>query len=213
MINIANYFPRQLMASWTIPEDLCKAMVQDFKNRKNHWTKSHSSRGYHLLTNYDMSPSLTQAYETCLDKVIQQYTYYFPFSKEGMSAWARDERYNFQFYEPGSSYSTWHCENNGEPPYQRRHLAFMTYLNTVKDGGQTHFFHQDLTFYPKVGLTLVWPAHFTHVHRGIPAENEEKYITTGWYNFFDTKKLLTSTENLSDSDFYKTVDETLSKVT
>lgn len=213
MIKNALFEMHHLMAGWYIPTDLCQALVQDFKNRQKLWNKAHSVRGYHYVTNYEMNPDLVKAYETCMEEVVKQYTYFFPYSKEGMSAWSMDEHYNFQFYEPGSSYSTWHCENNGEPQYQHRHLAFMTYLNTVEDGGQTHFLHQDLTFSPKIGLTLMWPAYFTHVHRGIPAKTEEKYVTTGWYNFFDTQKLLSSTENLSDSDFYQSVDNILAKVT
>jgi hypothetical protein len=35
---------------------------------------------------------------------------------------------------------------------------------------------------PKKGLTLIWPADWTHFHKGIPAPNEEKMIVTGWYD-------------------------------
>ena len=33
------------------------------------------------------------------------------------------------------------------------------------------------------GLTLIWPADWTHVHRGIVSASEEKYIITGWFSF------------------------------
>lgn len=213
MIKLEFVDHRQCMGGWVISPDLCRALIQDFINKKNHWNKAHTTRGYYLVSSHDMSPTLLQAYEMSLDEVVKKYTYYFPYTKEGMCAWARDPNYNFQYYEPGSSYSNWHCENNGEPRYQTRHLAFMTYLNTVENGGQTHFLHQNLMIKPEIGLTLVWPAAFTHTHRGIPAKTEEKYITTGWYNFIDTKKILESTENLSDADFYNTMDNVLSKVT
>lgn len=201
-----------LIGGWTVSSALCDALVQDFKNRKHLWNRAHSARGYHYVSNYDLNFDLIQAYETCLEEVVRQYANYFPYSKEGMAAWTRDERYNFQFYEPGHSYSTWHCENNGEPQYQHRHLAFMTYLNDVNDGGQTHFIHQNKLFSPKKGLTLVWPAYFTHTHRGITAKTEEKYVTTGWYKFFDTKKMLEETLEMSDEDFYNKTDEILKKV-
>ena len=202
-----------LMGGWFIPVNVCQAIVQDMKNRQNLYNRSHSSRGYHYLSNYEINPSLLRAYEKCLDDVVTQYTNYFPYSKEGMAGWIREDRYNFQFYEPGSSYSTWHCENNGEPQFITRHLAFMTYLNTVEKGGETHFLHQGSKIKPEIGLTLVWPAYFTHTHRGIPAKTEEKYITTGWYKFFNTENFMESTENMSDVDFYKNIDEILSKVT
>jgi hypothetical protein len=59
----------------------------------------------------------------------------------------------------------------------------MTYLNTVKDGGGTEFFHQKLTTSAEQGKTLIWPADWTHTHRGITSPTEEKYIITGWYSF------------------------------
>jgi hypothetical protein len=41
----------------------------------------------------------------------------------------------------------------------------MTYLNAVEDGGGTEFFHQNLVVQPRKGLTLVWPADWTFMHR------------------------------------------------
>ena len=35
----------------------------------------------------------------------------------------------------------------------------------------------------KKGLTLIWPATWTHTHRGIVSNDKEKYIVTGWYSF------------------------------
>ena len=57
----------------------------------------------------------------------------------------------------------------------------MTYLNDVTDGGETEFMYQKLKIKPKKGLTLIWPADWTHTHRGIPSMTQVKYIATGWY--------------------------------
>jgi hypothetical protein len=59
----------------------------------------------------------------------------------------------------------------------------MTYLNDVHDAGGTEFFHQKLTVLPRKGLTLIWPADWTHTHRGIVSPTEEKYVITGWFDF------------------------------
>jgi hypothetical protein len=61
----------------------------------------------------------------------------------------------------------------------------MTYLNDVDEAGETEFLYQEIKFKPKKGLTLIWPADWTHTHRGIPSLSEEKYIITGWFNFVD----------------------------
>ena len=59
----------------------------------------------------------------------------------------------------------------------------MTYLNDVKVGGETEFKYQNLKIKPKKGLSLIWPTDFTHVHKGIVAPKEDKWIVTGWFKF------------------------------
>jgi hypothetical protein len=59
----------------------------------------------------------------------------------------------------------------------------MTYLNDLTDGGETEFHYQQVKVKPEKGLTLIWPADWTHTHRGIPSETQEKYIVTGWLNY------------------------------
>ncbi len=59
----------------------------------------------------------------------------------------------------------------------------MTYLNDIKEGGETEWYYQKLKVKPKKGLTVIWPADWTFTHRGITAKKEHKYIITGWINF------------------------------
>ena len=59
----------------------------------------------------------------------------------------------------------------------------MTYLNNVEEGGSTYFSHYDLEIIPKKGVTLIWPAEWTHAHRGNELKSGIKYIITGWINF------------------------------
>ena len=59
----------------------------------------------------------------------------------------------------------------------------MTYLNDVNDGGATYFSHYDLEVKPIKGLTLIWPAEWTHAHRGNVLKTGLKYIITGWLHF------------------------------
>lgn len=61
-------------------------------------------------------------------------------------------------------------------------MVFMTYLNNVKDGG-TEFLNQKLKTKAEKGLTLLWPSDWTHTHRGIITESQDKYILTGWLNY------------------------------
>ena len=56
----------------------------------------------------------------------------------------------------------------------------MTYLNNVDKGGSTYFKHYDLEINPKQGATLIWPAEWTHAHKGNIIKEGSKYIITGW---------------------------------
>lgn len=98
------------------------------------------------------------------------------------------ESFNIQFYLPDDGFYPWHSENMGKDDKERlRHLVFMTYLYDVDDGG-TEFFYQKVTTPSKKGLTLIWPAHFTHMHRG-QITKKPKAIITGWYSFVDNLEL------------------------
>ena len=90
-----------------------------------------------------------------------------------------------QHYKPGEGFYKWHMEQNGYSDVVYRHLVFMTYLNDVENGG-TEFYHfPDLKIQARKGLTLIWPAGWTHTHKGVISNVDEKYIITGWYSFYD----------------------------
>ena len=43
------------------------------------------------------------------------------------------------------------------------------------------FKYQNITIPAKKGLTLIWPAGFTHVHKGQVSHTKDKLILTGWW--------------------------------
>lgn len=81
---------------------------------------------------------------------------------------------------PSGGYHVWHCENNNYQMAQRS-LVWAIYLNDVEEGGETEYLYQSTRIKPKRGSVVIWPAHFTHVHRGNPPLSGHKYIATGWY--------------------------------
>ena len=80
---------------------------------------------------------------------------------------------------PQRGYHAWHSED-GSLGCNRRILATMMFLNDVYEGGETEFLYQSLRYKPKRGQFMIWPAGFTHVHRGNPPLSGEKYISTSW---------------------------------
>jgi len=87
---------------------------------------------------------------------------------------------------PTQGYHTWHCENDAETGCNERLLSWILYLNDVEEGGETEFLYQSLRFKPKAGTFILFPAHFTHTHRGNPPLNGTKYIATGWIEYLNT---------------------------
>jgi|TARA_R110002012_G_scaffold312548_1_gene523373 prolyl 4-hydroxylase len=86
---------------------------------------------------------------------------------------------HIQHYSANTAYFNLHYERSFH--YRSRQLVYMLYLNTVKDKGGTEFPYQQKTFSAIKGDLLIWPAEFTHPHRGIVSPTEEKYIATGWF--------------------------------
>ena len=123
------------------------------------------------------------AYLQELQKCLELYIRAYPFC-DAYAPWTILEGTNVQYYPPGGGYKVWHTErNNATGLTAARHLVFMTYLNDVTDAGQTEFYFQKLLVRPERGLTLIWPADWTHTHRGIVSPTQDKYIITGWLNF------------------------------
>ena len=86
-----------------------------------------------------------------------------------------------QWYKPGEGFYAWHVDSAYAE--SDRALAFITYLNDVKDGGGTEFFHQGFVAAPRKGNTVIFAAGLTHVHRGVVSPTEHKYILTGWLHW------------------------------
>jgi len=84
--------------------------------------------------------------------------------------------------QKGGGYHIWHYES-GSLETNHRALAWMVYLNDVEEGGETEFLNQHCRFKPTKGTLLVWPASFTHIHRGNPPLSGDKYILTGWTDY------------------------------
>ena len=85
--------------------------------------------------------------------------------------------------DPGGGYHVWHSEDSSYD-CRDRVVVWMVYLNDIPvgNGGATEFIHQKLSLQPKKGTLVLWPATYTHTHRGgFLTGDIPKYIATGWY--------------------------------
>ena len=85
----------------------------------------------------------------------------------------------------GGGYHVWHGEQ-GNGDMANRGLVYMLYLNTLptEANGETEFLYQQRRINPVENTMVLWPAAFTHAHRGNPVYGENaKYIITGWFYY------------------------------
>jgi len=120
---------------------------------------------------------------TCIQEYMPLYENKFN-SLQKIEKWKLCDEYNIRKYEPGMAYFAEHCEMHGIKNEGNRLVAWMIYLNDVFDAGETFFKYQDIKFSPRSGSFLVWPAYWTHPHKGIVSNTEHKYIATGWFVFY-----------------------------
>ena len=194
MNNFIECYPRALS------QEQCNSIINTFKHDKNkklgrlggrvdhslkhstdsrcRFTDSESISGdwsyhpKHIKYNQLLYPALIGG--------LQLYTGTYEFMME-LSSWRIYNGYNIQYYGEGQGYKVLHCEHENHANAMYRILAWMFYLNDAQSG--TYFPHQDITLTPKAGDLWIWPAFWTHAHRGVTPNVGDKYIATGWCEF------------------------------
>jgi len=121
-------------------------------------------------------------YREHLNTSLGSYVTKFSHIREGSSI-GLTEPYNIQWYKKDGGFKVYHYERNGFfDKTVKRILVFMTYLNTVPDGGTEFKYYNHIETAVK-GKTIIWPSDWTHTHRGQISNNHEKIIATGWISY------------------------------
>jgi len=129
----------------------------------------------------ELHDDLTTRFYTGIEKAVTSYMKQF-----GMHRSSKLHSHDFKVqkysHKKQGGYYAFHWEQSGENyTLARRALTYMLYLNDVPEGeGETEFLYQGYRCQPKKGTLVVWPASFTHTHRGNPVYTTDKYIATGW---------------------------------
>ena len=135
----------------------------------------------------DDSSSIFYKYFEILSECLSDYGRQWPFLKGNLKS--LDTRsFNIGKYNEGQHFSRIHAERSFAS--MEREFAFMTYLSDDFEGGSTYFSHYDLDIVPIKGLTLIWPAMWTHAHKGNVITKGSKYILTGWLNLVPPSDLV-----------------------
>ena len=116
-------------------------------------------------------------------KSIKSFKKTFPYIDKYIDKWQLNPSMQLMKYKANNYYNIVHCENDGSVNSLKRVFAFMIFLNDIKKGGGTKFLFQKFIAKPKAGDFYIWPAYWTHLHQGINAPKENKYIITGWVEY------------------------------
>jgi|TARA_Y100000015_G_C2386076_1_gene87466 hypothetical protein len=156
--------------------------IDHFNDGESQFPKGGMGRKDHQLylevCDTTMTAQVNQAIGQAFELYVQKYKGLVD-SCDPISSWTC----KLQRTDPGGGYHVWHCEN-GNFLYRDRVLTWMIYLNDIppENGGGTDFYHQATTFHPKKGTIVLWPATYTHMHRGaFLTGDKSKYIATGWF--------------------------------
>jgi len=182
----------------SVPVKLCNTFVRDYEEAKKNQTiidltkenesgivekKSPNFRKDEVVyvaplysTIYPVPP--VQAYFKFLQECYNCYLKRYGINFDGP---IYNEIFKIHKVRKSEGYHSWHYEKDSSENIDRL-MAYMTYLEVPKEGGETEFLHQSLRIKPIVGRTLIWPAGFTHMHRGSPPLDGEKMYITGWLN-------------------------------
>lgn len=137
--------------------------------------------GVHTLANFK-NKSVEKAFFDGLQKCYDEYSSKYSILQQSN---IRGTSLKLQCTPPGGGYHLWHSEQ-GPGPHAGRVLVYMLYLNTLSDeeAGETEFLYQQRRIQPKKNVMILWPASFTHTHRGNTVFGEKnKYIITGWFYY------------------------------
>ena len=182
------------IGSWNLePLDLCNEIVSYFELNVSKQKKGQTIGGLNQdikkSVDINISPDeiklpKNQIFNSYLDALFtchKDYILQWPFLGSFLNK-VEIGSFNIQRYQAGEHFQQIHSERTSIDSLHRI-FAWMTYLNDVDDGGTTYFSHYDLEIKPRKGLTLIWPAEWTHAHKGNVLHSGSKYIITGWMDF------------------------------
>ena len=193
--------PRQnlspnFIGSWVMKNpSICDELIAYFESNKNKQTEGVTANGKNIDVKNSIDILVTPkevnlpgneffvSYMKELFSLYQNYVNEWPF----LATFAENLQvgsFNIQRYKYGQHFQRLHTERSGLANLHRI-FAWMTYLNDVEieEGGSTYFNHYDLEIKPQKGLTLIWPADWTHSHKGNVLISGTKYIITGWLTY------------------------------
>ena len=181
------------------PDGYCQHLISEFdrlqnngagfnriksENAKRHIKNDHQiemSFRFHAIEKFNNLNTVDLFFEG-LQECYEDYLSMFSTLCEGS---IRATAMKAQKTDPGGGFHLWHGEQ-GPGVHANRVLVYMLYLNTLEphEAGETEFLYQRERYNPIENRMLIWPAAYTHTHRGNAVFGDRsKYIITGWFYY------------------------------
>ena len=183
----------------SVGKDVCEKMIEHFEKVKqlpgigefggaNNSNRRNDEAGFFESITLHNDPGLrpvakniddfNQGLQSCFDKYTSSYALH-----QTLPA-LTSKVVKIHKVKPHEGYHAFHPEVGGMDSLDRC-LVWLCYLNNVEEGGETEFLYQGIKVQPEQGKMILWPAQWTHTHRGNPIYNGLKYYATGWFMFLE----------------------------
>ena len=166
--------------------DECKKIIKYIDNFEDNNILIHDDSNYHQVDHKTINISHDYdfpAYSQLTSDIMPNFK---PCVDEYLQAFSILQGFKWLLYDlkvkkipVGGGFHQWHFEN-GSIPYSQRKFVVQLYLNDDFEGGETEFLYQNRRELAKEGDVIIFPAGYTHTHRGNPPIGGTKYIVTSW---------------------------------
>lgn len=169
-----------------VPDDYCNRMVERFGELENTTSGQRGEDIHGIIARKDISyyfdqdaPDLADQTHLILQNALARYSESHP-AFAMMPCYANEVK--VKKTSPKGGYHIWHPEKSNQNGQIMRCLVWSVYLNDTPEGeGTTEFLELGVKVQPKAGRVVLFPADWTHTHRGNPMYSGTKYLATGWF--------------------------------
>jgi len=178
-----------------VDEDFCRHVIAEFEDLNEHswFAQNHGSDGgeqfqnaalgrkdtslFFERTSRHMSKEINAHVGRCMEDYRKTYVglQNLPIFSMTCKVQRTSER---------GGYHVWHHEHGPDIVSRARCAVWIMYLTSHEGEGETEFLQQGIRVAPQAGRVVIWPASYTHPHRGNPVYDGEKYIATGWFEYY-----------------------------
>ena len=182
----------------TLSDKSCDFVIECFEKYKEYTHVGRVARGEHLDVKDSLDLNLLKLgkllpeflldeFKEGLKKSIEKYITKYKLLDDilEMDMWKEFAIYPYgilakRYTKGKGGFHKWHQDWGPKNDHAYRYLVCMYYLNDVEEGGETGFYHQNIKVKPTKGSLVIFPAYFTHLHKGHVPISSDKYIINFW---------------------------------